>query len=101
MRNPPLSKVVSRFDRRSTRKKKTHPSSNMTGIQPDNPILLTTPAAHQLVSAFFPKEWAITDISAVSYNYRSFDLGGQFSERMYCYSQRDNQLIGYADLDVE
>jgi choline/ethanolamine kinase len=37
----------------------------MTNNQTDTPIPLTTPAAHQLVSSFFPKEWPTTNPNAV------------------------------------
>jgi thiamine kinase-like enzyme len=43
----------------------------------------------------------LIDYETVSYSYRGFDLGGHFSERMYCCSQPDSQLTGYDALDVE
>jgi thiamine kinase-like enzyme len=43
----------------------------------------------------------LIDYETVSYSYRGFDLGGHFSERMYCYSQPDCQLTGYDALDIE
>jgi thiamine kinase-like enzyme len=38
----------------------------------------------------------LVDYETVSYSYRGFDIGGHFSERMYCYSQPDSQLTGYS-----
>lgn len=43
----------------------------------------------------------LIDYETVSYSYRGFDIGGHFSERMYCYCQPDNQLTGYSAPDVE
>jgi thiamine kinase-like enzyme len=43
----------------------------------------------------------LIDYETVSYSYRGFDIGGHFSERMYCYSQTDSQLTGYSAPDVE
>jgi thiamine kinase-like enzyme len=43
----------------------------------------------------------LIDYETVSYNYQGFDLGGHFSERMYCYSQPDSQLTGYDAFDIE
>lgn len=41
----------------------------------------------------------LIDYETVSYSYRGFDIGGHFTERMYCYSQPDTQLTGYAAPD--
>jgi thiamine kinase-like enzyme len=41
----------------------------------------------------------LIDYETVSYSYRGFDIGGHFSERMYCYSQPDSQLTGYSAPD--
>jgi thiamine kinase-like enzyme len=38
----------------------------------------------------------LIDYETVSYSYRGFDIGGHFSERMYCYSQPGSQLTGYS-----
>lgn len=38
----------------------------------------------------------LIDYETVSYNYRGFDLGGHFAERMYCYNQINTQLSGSA-----
>ena len=43
----------------------------------------------------------LIDYETVSYNYRGFDIGGHFAERMYCYSQPDSQLTGHSAPDVE
>jgi thiamine kinase-like enzyme len=43
----------------------------------------------------------LIDYETVSYSYRGFDIGGHFTERMYCYSQPDSQLTGYSAPDVE
>ena len=43
----------------------------------------------------------LIDYETVSYSYRGFDIGGHFSERMYCYSQPDSQLTGYTAPDFE
>lgn len=43
----------------------------------------------------------LIDYETVSYSYRGFDIGGHFSERMYCYSQPDSQLTGYSAPDAE
>lgn len=43
----------------------------------------------------------LIDYETVSYSYRGFDIGGHFSERMYCYSQPDSQLTSYSAPDVE
>jgi thiamine kinase-like enzyme len=43
----------------------------------------------------------LIDYETVSYSYRGFDIGGHFSERMYCYSQPDSQLTGYPAPNVE
>lgn len=41
----------------------------------------------------------LIDYETVSYSYRGFDIGGHFSERMYCYSQPGSQLTGYSAPD--
>lgn len=38
----------------------------------------------------------LIDYETVSYNYRGFDIGGHFNERMYCYNQPRSQLTGFA-----
>ena len=43
----------------------------------------------------------LIDYETVSYSYRGFDIGGHFSERMYCYSQPDSQLTGYSAPEFE
>lgn len=43
----------------------------------------------------------LIDYETVSYSYRGFDIGGHFSERMYCYSLPDSQLTGYPAPNVE
>jgi thiamine kinase-like enzyme len=43
----------------------------------------------------------LIDYETVSYSYRGFDIGGHFSERMYCYSQPDSQLTGYSAPDED
>lgn len=43
----------------------------------------------------------LIDYETVSYSYRGFDIGGHFSERMYCYSQPDSQLTGYTAPNIE
>ncbi|GAB7323749.1 hypothetical protein MBLNU13_g07211t1 [Cladosporium sp. NU13] len=43
----------------------------------------------------------LIDYETVSYSYRGFDIGGHFSERMYCYSQPDSQLTGSSAPAIE
>jgi len=43
----------------------------------------------------------LIDYETVSYSYRGFDLGGHFTERMYCYNHPDTQLTGYSVPDKE
>ncbi|TLD05691.1 kinase-like domain-containing protein [Venturia nashicola] len=43
----------------------------------------------------------LIDYETVAYNYRGFDLGGHFAERMYCYKQPSTQLSGAALPDEE
>jgi thiamine kinase-like enzyme len=43
----------------------------------------------------------LIDYETVCYSYRGFDIGGHFTERMYCYSQTDSQLTGYSAPDAE
>jgi len=43
----------------------------------------------------------LIDYETVCYSYRGFDIGGHFTERMYCYSQPDSQLTGYSAPAIE
>ncbi|KAM0717098.1 hypothetical protein Q7P37_006950 [Cladosporium fusiforme] len=43
----------------------------------------------------------LIDYETVTYSYRGFDLGGHFTERMYCHSQPGNRLTGHAAPDSE
>ncbi|KAM0719481.1 hypothetical protein Q7P37_005386 [Cladosporium fusiforme] len=43
----------------------------------------------------------LVDYETLSYNYRGFDIGGHFSERMYCYDQPESQLTGREAPDVQ
>lgn len=51
----------------------------------------------------FPSDCRVVliDYETVSYSYRGFDLGGHFTERMYCHSQPGSRLTGYAAHSTE
>lgn len=89
-----LEWVVELFEEHDCKVTVTHGDTNYLNV-------LVKPATATATGKDENNNIILIDYETVSYHYRGFDIGGHFSERMYDYSQPDDQLTGYAVLSVE
>jgi thiamine kinase-like enzyme len=87
-----LEWVVEMFEEHDCKVTVTHGDTNYLNVLVKSDVTATANRENRIV---------LIDYETVSYSYRGFDLGGHFSERIYCYSQPDSQLTDYDALDVE
>jgi len=81
-----LQWVAGQFEKHDCKITVTHGDTNYLNV------LLTAASDNRVI---------LIDYETVCYSYRGFDIGGHFTERMYCYSQPESQFTGFSAPDDE